>query len=329
MGLEKHLNRFAGKDAIIIGADLNAHCAPYCRCTSESWCDPSDIVEARVLPSLEGMGFRNAYGSYPSFTTWGGWMGRDVKATLDYIMFRGSLKPSSALSFPPDDAIADHPQRLPNEFCLSDHLCLVADLAVSSDMMPASPSRAQKALQEAEKALHRRSDHLVSLDHWNKGKGKAGDLSSWYAPADAQRSSWYPARDEQRSSWDEQRSSWYPAGGDIGTSKGSKKGRGKAIDVSTQHYYADDTGSRWYRWGADVSPSKGSKKGKSKMISADTWYSSGDDVHSWQWGSHWSFSSDDMWQASDDMWQSSLPWQGEGGWRYGYHSGRQHVPHRW
>lgn len=125
---------FAGSDAIVLGADLNAHCSAYHRCTAGKCCDPEDVVEPVVVPSLEASGFRNAYGEYPSFTTWGGWLDRDVKATLDYIMIAGPAAALSAFDLPADEAVADHPDRLPNESCASDHLCLVVDISLQAEV---------------------------------------------------------------------------------------------------------------------------------------------------------------------------------------------------
>jgi len=131
--LLKKLKGFAGSDAIILSADLNAHCCSYCNSTASLSCIPDSIVEPKVLPMLEANGFRSAYGSYPSFTTWGGWLDRDVKATLDYIMTSASISPLAALEIPADEVVADLPERLPNETCPSDHLCLVADVLLSSE----------------------------------------------------------------------------------------------------------------------------------------------------------------------------------------------------
>merc|ERR1712217_395569 len=98
------------------------HHAAYCLCTPETCCDLMALVEPKVVPSLEEGGFRNSYGEYPSFTTWGGWLDRDVKATLDYIMISGPITTEAAYDLPPDEVVADHPERLPNESCPSDHL---------------------------------------------------------------------------------------------------------------------------------------------------------------------------------------------------------------
>jgi len=122
------ISKFAGKDAVILGADLNSHHANYNLCSPNTCCNPDLEVMAEVVPHLETAGFSSAYGDYPSFTTWAGWLDRDVKLSVDYIMLKGPLVATSALDVPADHLVADHPDRMPNAQCPSDHLCLVADV---------------------------------------------------------------------------------------------------------------------------------------------------------------------------------------------------------
>jgi len=166
--LVRQLDDFAGGDPIVLGADLNAHFAPYMRCTSETCLDPQELVEPEVVPSLESAGFSSAYGSYPSFTTWSGWLDRDVKATLDYIMIRGKVSAKSALTLPPDSAIGEHPERLPNDFCPSDHLCLVADVVLNAE-----PGSSTKQIQPTEGKGSKKNSGK------GHGKGKGGKSNAW------------------------------------------------------------------------------------------------------------------------------------------------------
>jgi len=149
--LLSYIKTFARKDAVVLGADLNAHHANYSLC-SGTLTQPLALFEvtAEVVPRLETAGFTNAYGDYPSFTSWAGWLDRDVKLCLDYIMLQGPVSAMSALDVPPDDLVADHPNRMPNDKCPSDHVCLVADVQMllpaveAAAPTPSTPTAAGK-----------------------------------------------------------------------------------------------------------------------------------------------------------------------------------------
>ncbi|CAJ1390454.1 unnamed protein product [Effrenium voratum] len=134
--LEKRLRHFAGREATILAADLNAHYAPYALCTPSACCDPepSARVEPKTVTALLEAGFRSAYGfgeavaSFPSFTAWSGWLDRDVKADLDYILLRGPVVPLAFLEGPEEAAVLQWPELLPNRCWPSDHIHLLADL---------------------------------------------------------------------------------------------------------------------------------------------------------------------------------------------------------
>lgn len=132
--LVQRLERFAGDDPTILCGDLNAHYSPLCLCSSETCCDPTRMFKAKVIPMLLEAGFRNAYGSFPSFTCWAGYIDREVKATFDYIFIRGSVRALSVLDVPCDEQVAQLPTRLPNDTYPSDHVYLVADIVCTSDM---------------------------------------------------------------------------------------------------------------------------------------------------------------------------------------------------
>ncbi|CAD7953740.1 unnamed protein product [Amoebophrya sp. A25] len=90
--------------AVVLAADLNSHCRPYVNTITvegDQVKTLQDPVLPSVVPFLERLGFRNAVESrsgtaalnpastedtYPAYTTWAGWMDRDVKAVLDYVL---------------------------------------------------------------------------------------------------------------------------------------------------------------------------------------------------------------------------------------------------
>jgi len=126
--LEKHLSDFAAGAATILAADLNAHHSPYSTCTPRMCCDPGVKVEPAVISFLCDAGFRPAYVNFPSFTAWSGWIDRDVKASLDHILYRGPLQPRASLEVPEEHVVCQWPELLPNRLWPSDHLHLLADL---------------------------------------------------------------------------------------------------------------------------------------------------------------------------------------------------------
>ena len=130
--LEEHLTKFADGAATVIAADLNAHHAAYSVCTERSCCDPEKLVEPKAISLLCKAGFQSAYTQFPSFTAWSGWLDRDVKASLDHVLYRGPIGPRAVLELPPEEAICQWPELLPNDSWPSDHLHLLADFVLSS-----------------------------------------------------------------------------------------------------------------------------------------------------------------------------------------------------
>ena len=62
---------------------------------------------------------RSAYeavtGNEPEFTSWGGWIDRDVRCVFDYILFRGPVfLPRSVLQLPASAEVVRFPERVPN-----------------------------------------------------------------------------------------------------------------------------------------------------------------------------------------------------------------------
>ena len=129
--LEHHLTKLASDAAAtIIAADLNAHYADYALCTTRGCCDLAARVEPKAISFLCQAGFQPAYPEFPSFTAWSGWLDRDVKASLDHILYRGPIKPKAVLEIPPEELICQWPELLPNSSWPSDHLHLMADFVL-------------------------------------------------------------------------------------------------------------------------------------------------------------------------------------------------------
>ena len=92
---------------------------------------------------LKKAGFRSAHaecceGAEPFFTSWSGWVDRDVRAVFDYILSRGKLNQNAnlrsirALKFPGPEAVLKYSERLPNADYPSDHFPVVAEFAIVS-----------------------------------------------------------------------------------------------------------------------------------------------------------------------------------------------------
>ena len=128
LALQKHLHKFVGADdaAIILAADLNAHHSPYALCTTATCNDPAALVEPKAIRSLLESGFQSAYPKFPSFTAWSGWLDRDVKANLDYILLKGPVRTLGVLEGPDEQSVSQCPELLPNEHWPSDHIHLLA-----------------------------------------------------------------------------------------------------------------------------------------------------------------------------------------------------------
>eukprot|EP00928_Gymnodinium_smaydae_P023167 TRINITY_DN19222_c0_g2_i1.p1 TRINITY_DN19222_c0_g2~~TRINITY_DN19222_c0_g2_i1.p1 ORF type:complete len:446 (+),score=35.33 TRINITY_DN19222_c0_g2_i1:70-1407(+) len=199
--LVRQVRMFSGSDATILGADLNAHHVAYNRYPAGQSCDPVERVEASVVPLLEKNGYRNAYDVYPSFTTWGGWLDRDVKATLDYILLKGPIVAQAALDVPDDEIVADLADRLPNDECPSDHLCLVADVVIEVDLERPDEDKqcvrswtsrtwskgnrkgkGPKGYRESDASHSLVTDSVYNGDVYEDKRYMSGDSRSYYGP---------------------------------------------------------------------------------------------------------------------------------------------------
>lgn len=146
--LTQHLDAVAADKATVLCGDLNAHCSQFHVCTSHS-CNGAEVLfEPKVVPALLEAGFSSAYGVFTSFTTWSGWLDRDVKATFDYILSRGPVKTRSVLELPSESYVSQFAERLPNEFCPSDHVSLVADLELCPELRPRVGNNMHEAIDQ-------------------------------------------------------------------------------------------------------------------------------------------------------------------------------------
>ncbi|GAB5358212.1 hypothetical protein AAMO2058_000438500 [Amorphochlora amoebiformis] len=127
---------------IVLCGDLNAHIETY------------DSVKALAYPFLKQCGFLNAYGQYPLYTHWGGWIDCEVKVVFDYILYLGNIKVVKILEMPSEDVISSSPERLPNNRYPSDHMSLVADLEFT---LPPPPDPSQKSSPTPLQALESHS----------------------------------------------------------------------------------------------------------------------------------------------------------------------------
>jgi endonuclease/exonuclease/phosphatase family metal-dependent hydrolase len=134
--LVTHLNQFVWDGAAtILGADLNAHYAPF---PIHRYKQPPEEVQPRCVPLLLESGFRSAWGQqdggelpqFPSFTMWNGWLDSDVKGAFDYVLLRGPCAACAVQRPPPEKEVAQLLTRLPCSDWPSDHLPVVADVAV-------------------------------------------------------------------------------------------------------------------------------------------------------------------------------------------------------
>ena len=133
LALQKHLQKFVGDTddtPIILAADLNAHHSPYALCTAAMCNDPQAVVEPKAIRAFLDGGFQSAYPKFPSFTAWSGWLDRDVKANLDYILLKGPVHTLGVLEGPDEQAVSHCAELLPNEHWPSDHIHLLADVEV-------------------------------------------------------------------------------------------------------------------------------------------------------------------------------------------------------
>lgn len=123
-------------------ADLNAHCRPFLPLEGGS-------VEPLVYKMLAET-FRSAYSEVledePDFTCWGGFRDRDVRGVFDYIFLRGAqLRAIAALETPSASEVLEAPTRLPSPAHPTDHIEMVADLAVVAPQALFVPSARGRA----------------------------------------------------------------------------------------------------------------------------------------------------------------------------------------
>jgi endonuclease/exonuclease/phosphatase family metal-dependent hydrolase len=135
--LVNHLDQLVWDGAAtILGADLNAHYAAF---PIHRYKTPPEEVQPRCVPIFLDNGFRSAWGQqqdggelpqFPSFTMWNGWLDSDVKGAFDYVLLRGPCAACAVQRPPPEKEVAQLLTRLPCAEWPSDHLPVVADVAV-------------------------------------------------------------------------------------------------------------------------------------------------------------------------------------------------------
>eukprot|EP00929_Paragymnodinium_shiwhaense_P105349 TRINITY_DN70325_c0_g1_i1.p1 TRINITY_DN70325_c0_g1~~TRINITY_DN70325_c0_g1_i1.p1 ORF type:complete len:382 (+),score=102.66 TRINITY_DN70325_c0_g1_i1:84-1229(+) len=129
---ESLLKYLKGRRDVVLMADLNANCRPFLAPLSE--CPAGTMVHPKAYPTLT-RSLRSVYqsvlGEEPPFTSWGGWVGRDVRGVFDYILLRSDvMAPRRVLQLPEASEIVRFAERLPNRAHPSDHLPLAVDLIV-------------------------------------------------------------------------------------------------------------------------------------------------------------------------------------------------------
>lgn len=129
-------------EPVVMLADLNAHCRDF-----------TTVEGAPVPPWTYGLvtagGYRSAYqdvdGEEPEYTCWGGWSDRDVRGVFDYILLRDGarcpVRALGALKSPPADQVLASPTRLPSATHPTDHVEMVADIALTALPCPRQHKR--------------------------------------------------------------------------------------------------------------------------------------------------------------------------------------------
>jgi len=132
------LSDFARGDPQVILADVNSE-AP-------TGSGSSTVAANTVFEYFQACGYRCAYrevhqslggpvqgdSAFPRFTTWAGWASGDFRSVCDHIFVAGGVQVASVLDVPCERRLAEtFHERLPNSEYPSDHMSLVADLALT------------------------------------------------------------------------------------------------------------------------------------------------------------------------------------------------------
>lgn len=139
--LDRHTN------AVVL-ADLNAHCRQTLVAGRPHTAHSDELLEPRAYPLLTGE-LRSAYkevlSDEPNYTCWGGWSDREVRLVCDYILLKGDLfQPRRVLQVPTVEDVTGYAERLPNPDYPTDHVPLVADLAICAEEVAAAAPRFKK-----------------------------------------------------------------------------------------------------------------------------------------------------------------------------------------
>jgi len=132
------LQRLGRHANAVLLADLNSHCRPVALgggpdATREATAEQREL-EPRTYPLLTSelrSVCQEVLGTEPNYTCWGGWEDREVRLICDYALLKGPLlTPQGVLQVPEAADIVLHAERLPNPSYPSDHVPIVANLAV-------------------------------------------------------------------------------------------------------------------------------------------------------------------------------------------------------
>jgi len=133
------LQRLRNHPNAVILADLNSHCRQVALGggpdSAREAAEEGMLLEPRAYPllasSLQSV-CQAVLGDEPSFTCWGGWEDREVRLVCDYILLKGELlRPQRVLRVPDAFDVLRYAERLPNPEHPTDHVPIVADLAIA------------------------------------------------------------------------------------------------------------------------------------------------------------------------------------------------------
>lgn len=131
------LKRLARHANAVVLADINAHCRESLVVGRPESEHAEEVLQPQVYPMLTTelrSAYREVLDDEPSYTTWGGWMDQECRLVCDYILLRGGLfLPRRVLQVPAVKDVVGYAERLPNPDHPSDHVPLVADLALPAD----------------------------------------------------------------------------------------------------------------------------------------------------------------------------------------------------